>query len=463
MMLFRIKSAWDRFWYGEVSAIRPYLLMKFVLLIVAFDCWVLHVRRGWHYGLDGFNVAHFNLLDVLQPLPSPELYVVLMILTGILAFISAFTRPHRGLLAITTLMYTYGWMMSRIDSYQHHYLISLILFAIVFMPKLHVSDLYPPTVSGKCHGSAKHARNLSSWAYVLLGVNMAIVYLFTAVAKTDNDWLSGNVLRSMSFIQEPLSSVEFKLAYLGISLDLFWKAVAISVMTGEIVLSASYLISVNRDREKKLFYAITGWVGLLLAAGFHLGLELFDFRIGWFSLYMVVIACVYFLPRSLLFKAGSVITLPERKIRDLLKKSADKRTVITGSVTTGIAILLNASLCIYAGYGLDLPGAVEAGYIGAVLLVISLSYLLFNKQYRNALQYSLVITLSVILMWGAIALSETRFRYYSGLGVYNLRTNELGAALENLEKANIYEREENREKQRMRERLVEQLKRRLNR
>jgi len=58
-------SAWDRYWHGTVDAVRPYLLMKGVLLLLAFDTWLLRIPGGWKYGLDGFNVAHFHWLDAL--------------------------------------------------------------------------------------------------------------------------------------------------------------------------------------------------------------------------------------------------------------------------------------------------------------------------------------------------------------------------------------------------------------
>src|SRR3990172_13187717 len=78
-------SLWDRYWFGSMAAIRPYLLVKAVLIMVAFDVWMLRIQRGRLYGQDGFNVAHFQWLDAVQPLPRPGLYVGLMLCVGILA------------------------------------------------------------------------------------------------------------------------------------------------------------------------------------------------------------------------------------------------------------------------------------------------------------------------------------------------------------------------------------------
>lgn len=136
-------SLFDRYLFSRVDAVRPWLLQRLFLLLFAFDCWVDHASHAGRYGFGGFNVAHFRLLDALAPMPSPGLYVGTLLLAGLVAFAMAMTRPSRVGLATTCALYTYGWAMSMLDSYQHHYLLSIVLLAMVFFPRLTHDDVFP--------------------------------------------------------------------------------------------------------------------------------------------------------------------------------------------------------------------------------------------------------------------------------------------------------------------------------
>ena len=39
------------------------------------------------------------------------------------------------------LLYTYSWSMSMLDSYQHHYFVSLILLCMIFFPRVTALEL----------------------------------------------------------------------------------------------------------------------------------------------------------------------------------------------------------------------------------------------------------------------------------------------------------------------------------
>jgi hypothetical protein len=166
----RTMQAWEHYWFGPVAPIRPYLLVKGGLCLLAFDAWMLRVLRGGRYGEGGFNVAHFRWLDTLQPLPSPGLYVGLMLAVGMLAMVCVLADTGPWALALLALMWTYGWAMSMHDSYQHHYLLSLILTALVFLPRLRVHDVYPTGVvvrarkGRKSRPSSAAEPRVSSWA-----------------------------------------------------------------------------------------------------------------------------------------------------------------------------------------------------------------------------------------------------------------------------------------------------------
>ncbi|MEM9069307.1 MAG: HTTM domain-containing protein [Myxococcota bacterium] len=124
----------EDFFFGGVDPIRPWLLLRILLLMLAFDCWLDLIPHGGRYGFNEFNVSHFAWLDALQPLPTSGTYVGTMVLTGLLAFVMAVTRPSRAGVFGVFALYTYGWLMSMLDSYQHHYLLSLLLLNLTFFP-----------------------------------------------------------------------------------------------------------------------------------------------------------------------------------------------------------------------------------------------------------------------------------------------------------------------------------------
>ena len=76
---------WNHYFFSPVAAVRPYLLMKGVLVLLAFDAWMKMSPHGSLYGAAGFNVAHFRWIDAVQPVPTPALHVGVVLLTGMLA------------------------------------------------------------------------------------------------------------------------------------------------------------------------------------------------------------------------------------------------------------------------------------------------------------------------------------------------------------------------------------------
>lgn len=447
---------WNSYWYGGISAVRPWMLKRVFLLILAFDCWLLLARKGWMYGLGDFNVSHFRWLDAIQPMPSPELYTGMILLTGIMAFVCAFTRSSRILLAGITLFYTYGWAMSRLDDFQHHYMISLILLTFVFFPRIYDSDLYPD--NRNVQQAPDKPLKTGAWSYVLLSVNTAIIYFYTVVTKMEYEWRSGKVLESIDVVRRPLFPVESKLVQMDIPLEYFWGAFALSIIVAELFLSASYLLAPLRDRINRTWFRITMWAAFITGLSFHGGLELFDFRIGWFSYYMIAFTCIFLLPESILWKAGRIISYPSLMIDSICRKLAG---LGYGKFVIYTLIVATAGFTLLTGAILDLPGAISMSIIAVLVLTVSALYLIQKKYPDHALKYVFTLLIAVSLMWVSVANSKVRFAYYSGLGVFHLRTQQYQAAAEYLDKANTYEKEEDRVKQRERERMVEQLKRQL--
>lgn len=432
----RVLTAWDRYWFGQVAAIRPYLLMKILLGMLAFDVWMLRVPLGGRYGAGAFGVAHFGWLDAVQPLPSPRLYVGLMLAIGMLAVVCALADAGRWMRALLAAMYTYGWAMSFHDTYQHHYLLSLVLATFVFFPRLHAADLYPAHAWASRRERRRvrlepSRRTLSAWAYALLGANLAIVYAYTAVTKWDTGWRAGAVVEGLA--EESFGPLAAWMG-LGAHSGIFWVVLGLGVFAAECVIAVGYLLAVRLDdRRGRWLPAVTG-LAFLAAVGFHVAAEVgLSLRIGWFSYYMMVFACVYFLPSSLLWAIGA----PLRWLVAAWSRVRDGVGTL-GAGLTLLAVGLVAIVVSAVGLALDLPGTRTVGFVGASTLVAGSVLAVARRREHDALRYAVATGLAAALMWGAVGQSNVRFVYHANVATDLQRRGDPAGALDALEKASRY-------------------------
>lgn len=260
-------SGWlDRFAFGPVAAVRPWLLLKATLLLLAVDVWHTHLGPAWRYGAAGFNVAHFAWMNGL-PIPTREAYVAMLVVVGVGSFVCALmARPPRALLVLVTFLYTWGWSCSMHDSYQHHYLISLILFAFCFFPRLDGKQLFGE-IGGAPRRASKPAKTTESPSavidalrhgpvprvhavgYTMLTSVAAIVYTFTAISKTEVEWRDGDALRNITSNGAHIPDVLSLAHAVGMTDDtLFW-LMGHSVIGVQVVCALGYLFASSRDGE----------------------------------------------------------------------------------------------------------------------------------------------------------------------------------------------------------------------
>ena len=417
-------TAWDRYWFGPVAAVRPYVLERVVLFLLALDAWVQFVPHGARYGAGGFNVAHFAWLDAVQPLPSPALHVGLMLIVGGLAWVIACTGGNRGLRVLLLTLYTYGWAMSRLDAYQHHYLLSLLLGAFVFFPQLRATDVLD--------GGAKQ---VSAWAFVLVAANVAIVYIFAAVTKTEAGWASGAVLRQVTGTSQWFQYVWHWVLRTGLSDDTLWELVARAVALMQILIAVAYVVVVRSDASRARWLHLLAWGGLGAAVGFHGSLLLFTIDIRWFSYYTIAIAAAFFLPEPALRGFVGLATFPVRAVA----QSGVRWWTRLPTGLRSLAVVSSAS-CIVAlvGFHLDLPGATAAGLMcGGALAVMGLVAALGNNAARVR-HVAVAAAAGALVLAAAVHVSPVRFQYYLYLVADLQRRGEPRQVLAAYEKAEPY-------------------------
>jgi hypothetical protein len=128
------------------------------------------------------------------------------------------------------------------DSYQHHYLLSFLLLAIALLPTLDARQMFgaATTPSGAPHGVVPRVHAMGMW---LLTSACAIVYTFTAVAKAEPDWLSGDAMRNITHGGETIRGALDFAADLGIDEDRFWWLLGHGVVPAQIVIALAYALA----------------------------------------------------------------------------------------------------------------------------------------------------------------------------------------------------------------------------
>ncbi|MFK7987347.1 MAG: HTTM domain-containing protein [Sandaracinaceae bacterium] len=334
----------ERTLFVPVAAVRPYLALKLTLPLLALDMWLTRASHGGRYGAGGFNVAHFHWLDAIQPAVSPAMYVGLSVLTGALCFMIALARrPPRWLIGIAFVLHTWSWAMSMLDSYQHHYLLSIVLLAMVFFPPLSAEEALgvPPQPAAlkrtkkKRKPQAKNpepsapiltapAPHTSAWAYVMLCMSTGMVYAYTAYAKTDPEWLSGAALKRVLHLSDsglpspgqldPMGPFRGILEVVGLEGDALFAVLGHSVVLVQIICAAGFVLAPFLDVSRHWLPHVFSVFAMVTALSFHLGAEYMGLQIGWFSWYMVGYAMLFMLPSRVVVTAARVV-VPVRGTR----------------------------------------------------------------------------------------------------------------------------------------------------
>ncbi|HKU37785.1 MAG TPA: HTTM domain-containing protein [Polyangiales bacterium] len=418
-------NAFDRYFFAPFAPARAFLFSRVFLVLVALDAWTLMIGHAGRYGVDGFNVAHFGWLDAIQPTPSAALYVGVLLAAGLLALANALAGPRRAALAVLFLLYTYSWAMSMLDSYQHHYFVSSVLLCLVFFPELHASEVQ----AGKL---------TRGFGWNLLGATAGILYTYTSIAKMDANWIDGHTLTRISAAKRVYAPLAEYAARFGVSDSAFWSAFSTSVIPVELSIAITYSIAVRADDSRARWMRNLALLGWFLAMTLHLGAEAMELEIGWFSYYMMLFACAYLLPARAVAVLARTLTWPAQRVAkelaDLLDPPEAKsawRVTLTLAAATAITLLA-------AGKLLDLPGALPACLIAGLACLALAAFAIRRGRAIQVRPLLLGSAAASVLMWLAIANSETRWDFYRFLGGDLKRRGEPEAALEAYERGERY-------------------------
>jgi hypothetical protein len=344
---------WERYWFGDVALARPYFVLRFVLVVLAFDTWLNMMPHGVKYGVGAFNVAHFAWLDGF--VPSAGFYLGVLAFTGVLALSQALYRPHRIAIALIAAGYTLGWACSLLDSVPHHYLLSLYLLCFVFFPMLSARSAF---------SRLRQAPRGTVPAYVLFCVTTAVVYFYVAA------WSAAD----------------------GQS---YWLPMMCSV---------GYLVASMQDRAE--LRALRWLAPILMVA--PIAYHLLAPERGELLVYMSGIAIIVFAPAEWIHAFGRALTRPARSlIEEHDGDGIDERASQVFYLSlVGLAVAPMVSVFV------DLPGVKTGCTLTAfAMLFVMGRQLYFTPRWRPVWRVASLFG-GCLALWITVAASHARFDFY---------------------------------------------------
>ncbi|HEY4240041.1 MAG TPA: HTTM domain-containing protein [Kofleriaceae bacterium] len=323
--------------------------------LLALDAF-LQIRHAPRYGAGGFNVAQLSFLDRLGP--TRVSYELCQLAVGYLCVFVVCNVGTRVLVPIVAALYAWLYFGSQLDSYQHHYLMCVLLFIACFVP-----------------WDAPRGEPVRSWAVRLILFQLAILYLWAAISKLSPAWLDGRTLGGQ------LS---------GSLRSLIDSTVGISLASKLVVLTELGLAATIWSKRTA---AIAAPIGLL----FHLGIVASGLEIGLFAWLMIAIYA---------------LVIPDRLWE--LVPVPPLRTIIPRRGTI-IPLVVGGAL-VAAGVGL--AGLVRVPYAlatAAVLAVVPVALALRDRPGALAIG---VASLAAVALWfvadRATTVAPDYYRFWGG-------------------------------------------------
>jgi hypothetical protein len=289
--------------------------------VLIYDLIAITFKHAARYGVDGFNVAQFTWLDAITPVPDPALVGCLWATCALAAVFATLNIYTTTSIRTVAILYAGVYFWSQIDSYQHHYLIAIIAVMLALMP------------SSFWTASAPEATPPRGTLIGLLYIELGIVYLWTAIAKLDQTWLSGSTLMSIGHSDQLLVVTSYfsELIYgtvgdPALAHDALYQTLAVLVIAGELVVAICYICPPLRT------------LGLVLAPTFHLSVEFLGLDIELFSIYMIGINLILLSPNQIWVRLDKY-----RRTRKPLKPPeliiSNSKVILMASTILGAAML----------------------------------------------------------------------------------------------------------------------------
>ncbi|MGH2561656.1 MAG: HTTM domain-containing protein [Thermomicrobiales bacterium] len=185
--------ATDRFVHRLFAPVDVASIVAFRIAFGLIMLWEVYryVDHGWiaqYYVNPRFNFTYVGF-EWVKPWPGSGMYLHFLGL-GALALCIVVGLWYRVATALFFLGFTYVFLLEKAHYLNHFYFISLLSFALIFVPAHRALSF------DAADHPERHTPTAPAWALWLLRAQLAIVYLFGGVAKLNGDWLRGEPMRS---------------------------------------------------------------------------------------------------------------------------------------------------------------------------------------------------------------------------------------------------------------------------
>ena len=352
------------FWFGfEVTWAKLVVARVAVFLLLALDA-LMQLPHAPRYGAGDFNVAQLPMFEAIAP--GRVAYGVGQLLLAYGFVLVAFGVATRVIVPVCAAIYAWLYFGSQLDSYQHHYLVVVMLAIASFVPWERPAE-------------ASADVRVRAWAVRLLLVQLAIMYLWAAASKMDSAWVEGTTL-SMQLTGGIGSAIRTTIGF---------AVASVLVIVVELVLAATV-------------WARPAWkIAAPLGLVFHLGIVFTGLEIGLFAFLMLGIY-VLVIPDSVWI---AIAARPADRMRAWLARPSTLAWAAGTLAAAGLALLVELE-----------DAFVVALALSAVPLVIAVHAML--RRRRAAALAVGVAHVFAIGLWLAVdrttSITEDYYRYWGG-------------------------------------------------
>ena len=265
-------ARWTAYLTAPVDAASVAVFRIVFGLMMAWDA-SRYLAYGWvdeYYVLPKMHLTYY-LFEFVRPWPGVWMHAHFYVLT-IAGVLVGLGLAYRAAAVVLFLGYTYVFLLEASVYMNHHYLMCLLAFLLIWIPADRAYSLdrwWRPDLP----------RTVPQWAVSILRFQLLVVYFYGALAKLNPDWLRGEPMYSAILRHDPdvpasanllpPALIAYGIAYGGILADL-----GIPLL---------------------LMFSRTVLLGFAFATVFHLANEIF-LNIGVFSFLMTGAITIFFAP-----------------------------------------------------------------------------------------------------------------------------------------------------------------------
>ena len=184
-------TRWERIWRYFFQPVDIASLVYFRIAFGALMFWeVCYYHNRWVQRLWIDPEFHFTYygFDWIRPWPGSGMYIHFLILGGLAVFI-IFGLWYRVSISLFCLGFTYVFLLDQAHYRNHHYLICLISFLMIFAPAHRAFSV------DAWHRPSIRSNTVPMWSLGLLIAQVSVVYFYSGLAKINGDWLRGEPIR----------------------------------------------------------------------------------------------------------------------------------------------------------------------------------------------------------------------------------------------------------------------------